>query len=470
MGDSVSGEETLCAHRARERGQTVLMVTFLILAMFGVLGLACDLGWAYYVRMSARASADAAALGSIEAAMQSAASGASITCGANGIACHSDPAACGNPPTSPPANNLDNGCLYAQANSFTASGNQNVTMQAGVSSTVPTAPGISNAQYWVSVRVSQRIPQLFSAVLGNSTLNVTARASAAVVPAYGGGCIYVLEPTGQNAFVSSGSANVHAPCGIYVNSSDDKAIQVTGGACVNASPAGIYVVGNDNGSDSCVAPAPAHTDSFSDPLAGLTEPTFPTSCDHTNESVSGSQTLTPGVYCGGITVSGGASATFNSGLYIMIGGGLVSSGTSNLSGTNVTFYNTACGSGYTHTTCPSGSGSYNGSYRPYVISGGGTGTLSAPVSGPYNNILLMQDRTVPIQSSQETVSGTSVATLIGVVYLPRSPLVYSGGSSTTSPNITLISWTLTFSGPSYLQSGLNGSTGGGTGARVAMVE
>ena len=457
-------QDRRCPRRTRDRGGVTLMMTFSILTITGMLGLAVDLGWGYYVHMSARAAADTAALGAVTAALQT---GASLNCGSKGVGCYSSPTACGNPPATPPADNVGTGCLYAMADGFTAGGNMNVTMQSSLTNTAPTVPGLSNIQYWVTARVTQRIPQLFSAVLGNTNLNVLAESTAAILPLYNGGCIYVLDPTDQNAFVASGSASVHAPCGIYVDSSNSKALQVTGGACLNATGASINVVGGDTGSNSCISPAPTlGASAVPDPLAGLQEPDFPTSCDHTNETVSGgSKTLSPGVYCGGITVSGGGNATFNPGTYIMVGGGLnASSSTSVIHGSDVTFYNTACSSG-----CPAGSGSYNGSYKPYVLSGGVTGTLSAPTSGMYNGVLLMQDRTLPIQSSQETVSGGSTANFTGAVYLPRSPLVYSGGSSSSSPSLTLISWTLTVSGPSYLKDGLGG-LGGGAGARVALIE
>ena len=44
------------------RGQALLSVTFALIAMCGLLGLAVDLGWAYFVKKSAQSSADAAAL------------------------------------------------------------------------------------------------------------------------------------------------------------------------------------------------------------------------------------------------------------------------------------------------------------------------------------------------------------------------------------------------------------------------
>jgi len=98
-------------------------------------------------------------------------------------------------------------------------------------------------------------------------------------------------------------------------------------------------------------------------------------CDHTSQvSVSGgpAQTLSPGVYCGGIAISGGANVTFSPGTYIINGGGLtVSGGTTTVNGNGLTFYNTGTAS----------------TFRPITLSGGGATTLSAPTSGPLNNML-----------------------------------------------------------------------------------
>ena len=242
------------------------MITLALVPLFGLVGLVTDIGYGHFISESAETAAQSAASA---AALAAVATGSQITCTTTGIACHATPAACNNPPTNPPANNIDNGCLYAQQHDFTATGRQNVTMQSGIGPGVPAAPGIASAQYWVTVRVSERIPQLFSALLGNLNLNVTKRASAAIV-GIGGGCIYVLEPTGANAFVVSGSGSVTAPCGIYVESSDPKAMQVSGGGCVTATGSVIDLVGNDTGSNSCISPAATTAvPSFPDPLALL---------------------------------------------------------------------------------------------------------------------------------------------------------------------------------------------------------
>src|SRR5690242_7752042 len=48
--------------RHSERGQSLVLVTFALFAMMGIIGLAVDLGWAFYIEKTAQAAADAAAL------------------------------------------------------------------------------------------------------------------------------------------------------------------------------------------------------------------------------------------------------------------------------------------------------------------------------------------------------------------------------------------------------------------------
>jgi Flp pilus assembly protein TadG len=463
--------KTMESGRKGERGQALLMVTLASVAMFGALGLAVDLGWAYYVRTSAATAADSAALAAVQWANDAIlSSGGTYTCGTNGIVCNTSATACPSSPGS--STSIGAGCLYAQANGFSASGNQNVTMQSNAGSTPPTATGITNVQYWVTARVSQRIPQLFSAILGKQHALVSARSTAAVVGGITGGCVYVLHPTAAGAMTVTGTATLTAPCGIWVNSNNTRALQVTGSACVNAGTSQIRVAGNYTGSNICISPSPTTgISSFPDPLASISRPSVPSTCTSTNLTISSSvRTLNPGTYCGGITISS-SIVTFNPGTYILVGGGLVaSSSTSSLTGANVMFYNTACGAGYSNTVCPTGSGSYSGVYRPFNISGGLTATLSAPTSGTYNNILFMQDRTVPIQTLVETLSGGTMGNFTGAFYVPRSPLSYAGGTVTASPSMALVSYTLNITGNAYVMNGLNGPGGGGTGQRLALVE
>jgi hypothetical protein len=60
----------------------------------------------------------------------------------------------------------------------TTGGRQNVTIAAGTG-TPPTVSGVA-ASYWVTTRITETLPQSFSAVLGNRIGTVSARATAIV--------------------------------------------------------------------------------------------------------------------------------------------------------------------------------------------------------------------------------------------------------------------------------------------------
>ena len=222
------------------------MVTVALVAMFGIVGLAVDLGWAYFIKKSAQNAADAAALAAVSAAL---AGGpiASMTCGGGTVTCAPTPIPC------PATGNLQNACLYAAQNGFSpATARQNVTVQASDAATAPTVTGCTptvqhpptapcvDTPYWVTVRVSEQIPQLFSAVLGNATATVTARATAAVAKVESIGSLILLnregeawiEDAGTNLYVG-GTPQVNVPGGILLSSADPvDAGKISGGGTV----------------------------------------------------------------------------------------------------------------------------------------------------------------------------------------------------------------------------------------------
>jgi hypothetical protein len=160
-------------------------------------------------------------------------------------------------------------------------------------------------------------------------------------------------------------------------------------------------------------------------LGYLTAPTVG-SCSQTNWSKSsGSWSLSPGVYCGGITLHSSAKATLAAGTYILLGGGLTSDGTSSLTGTAVTFYNT-----------------YDGShaYKPIFTQDNNTLTVSAPTSGAYEGILFFQDRSV-VSAAQNVIAG-GAAKLEGALYFPTTPLVFSSQSSVGAAYTIIVAKTI----------------------------
>lgn len=281
------------ANAFKRKGSVLIMVTVALVAMFGIMGLAVDLGWAYFVKKSAQSAADAAALAAVTAAV---AGGpvASMTCGGGTVTCAAVPIPC------PASGNLQIGCLYAAQNGFSpATAQQNVLIQASDAATAPTVSGCTptvqhpptapcvDTPYWVTVRVSQQIPQLFSSVLGNAMATVSARSTAAVALAEAIGSLILLnrendlwiETTGTNMF-HGGGPTVNVPGGIKLSSNSTSAGRIQGsgqvispfthvrtGGGVNVSGAGTWTAAPTNRPDG---------EGFYDPFRNRTQlPTNP---------------------------------------------------------------------------------------------------------------------------------------------------------------------------------------------------
>jgi len=202
---------------------------------------------------------------------------------AGGILCQGTPVPC------PSSGNLQNGCLYAQANGFTvaAGGRQNVTLASGLGPSAPTAPGVA-VEYWVTGRVSERIPQLFSAVLGNVESTASARATAAVVATVVEGSVRLLNrqndtsPLGTGVNLSAtGNASVISSGGILLASTYSSAGQLQGTSSVTAPYTLIRGAGNVDDPHGAWQTTPANQQpdgpSFLDPMRGFGQPPLTTS-------------------------------------------------------------------------------------------------------------------------------------------------------------------------------------------------
>jgi hypothetical protein len=428
----------------KRTGQALIMVTMSLIPMFGLLGLVVDVGWMEFVKKQAQTAADAAAMAAL-LQFQSTTFSTDFACGVNGVVCQA-PTSCN--PT--PNNYLHSGCLYAQLNGFSSSGNQYVTMQAGVG-VPPTAAGVNSSAYWVTARVNQSVPQLFSAVLGNPSGIVSARATAALSPARD--CIYVMDPSGSGALSMGGTPNLTSSCGVYINSNSATALNGNGTPTLRASE--IDIVGNYTFSGT-MQPYPPSTGiaQMSDPFAALPAPTVPAGCDYNNYQANGNRTLNPGVYCGGIDINN-SNATMNPGTYILKGGGLTTqSANSFLTGSGVTIYNT-----------------YDGShaYGPININANSTVSLTAPTTGTYSGVLLMEDRSITAGTYTDSFGGGSQQSFTGIIYAPKSNLNYSGNASSSAYTI-LVSWRLNMVGTSTINNDYSSLPTGNPIKITALVE
>jgi hypothetical protein len=271
------------------------MVTVSLLAMIGLVGLTVDLGWMYFVKKSAQAAADAAALGGTKWVLHNVSNGSDMyTCnmGSGALAC-ATASPCTNS-TGPAADSVSAACMSAAANGFSeggSGGRQGVKVDAGVTPTPPTVPGVTNAEYWVTVRVAQQVPQLFSAVFGNMSGTSAARATAMVANRIAPGSIYSLnrenDPVpnvGVNIDVQ-GNSTIDASGAIYMASAANGA-----GLSEYAGSAGgtADVIGSEidiRGGGTVDNPGNFHPtpqnglpdgDPFQDPMRGKGQPPAPT--------------------------------------------------------------------------------------------------------------------------------------------------------------------------------------------------
>jgi hypothetical protein len=190
-----------------------------------------------------------------------------------------------------------------------------------------------------------------------------------------------------------------------VNSSDPNAFS-QGGAQIQTDS--LDVVGGYSGGG--ISGGTVHTGVQPEPDPFRTFP-VPKACDYPVRSTSpltlsgGTTTLQPGVYQGGIQISGQAEVILGPGVYVLDGGGLQVAGQANLKGDGVLFYNTGS---------PAGG---------IDLSGQGTVSLTPPTSGPYQGMTLFQDR-----GATETVkiTGNGSLNVTGVVYAPAAEVFLAG--------------------------------------------
>ncbi|MCU1339144.1 MAG: hypothetical protein JWO19_4725 [Bryobacterales bacterium] len=241
-------------------GQAIVLVTLGLMAMCGMMGLAVDMGWSFFVHKEAQTAADAAALGAVQEAMKrmggTGASVSAFTCTAGGTAsnqaqCQTTAIGCGSVVAT---SNLNNGCQYAKKNGFDwTTSRQNVTVQSNdgnAANLPPTAPGVVNLTYWVTVRTVQTVPQLFSAVVSRTEGTVSAVATAAIAASVGPGQFYGMNRngdctgwTGAGGVLSAGSN-----CGVdYLGAPGKSATTACGSGKANlCAPAGIILSSNCN--------------------------------------------------------------------------------------------------------------------------------------------------------------------------------------------------------------------------------
>jgi hypothetical protein len=427
-----------------EEGQSIVLVVLAMgIFLFGAVGLGFDGSHLYTQRQRAQLAADAAA----QAGMLSIFRGTSTSTA--GYTCTTSD-------TKTP-------CVYARHDGFGGASTDTVTVSFPATST---APGVSFASGFPSsiihVEVLRHVNTFLMGMLGITSTDVKAYATAAIVSVKSPIPIVVLHPTMSSAFDMRGTVNV-VICGgpsksIQVNSTSSTASTTSGNSgsvdLSHAGPPGTCASGN--GADFGITGGPTAAPSFPfvpganghyvpnasvfpDPLIGVTPPSAPAVAGSRTPLATGSTfpgssdtcpawaaphdctVLKPGLYTSGIPLAN-TTAIFEPGLYYLQGStGLQCGANCNiltgtipdgLSGTNTGWDGTQAGGGVMF---------YNTGTGTFNIGANGSVSLIGSKSGtPYDGILLFEDPTAAGNngpSGSHSLGGGGNMTLYGTIYL-----------------------------------------------------
>jgi hypothetical protein len=219
---------------------------------------------------------------------------------------------------------------------------------------------------------------------------------------------------------------------VSINSTNPNALDVNNSGQLNTQGGGIAIAGGWTGNKTPTPTPSSGAPLFENPLKDLTMPTVG-ACDHTSKViVSGTMTLSPGVYCGGIEVTTGERANLESGLYIINGGGITVGNSGQFYGDEITLINTFDG---THP------------YAPFDFGTGCKAKLTAPTSGDWKGILMFQDPAAPANVVNTFACASDESPeLTGTIYFPTQTFFFDGSNTSTEIMGTVIAKNVVVSG------------------------
>ncbi|TYL70882.1 pilus assembly protein TadG-related protein [Bradyrhizobium cytisi] len=416
------------------RGSAAFATVVALVPLIGVMALGGEAGSWYVTRQRAQSAADAAAYS-----------------GALRLACDSAP----QPGTT--CNNTQTydyrGKQVAAQNSFCNSGDTGysgstcaTSLPQGVSKSVQMASWSAGGATFVQATVSQQQPAYLAQLLGLSTINVNATAIAKIDSLAKPPCVLALK----DPVTFQGSPTVSSPtCGISSNSTADNAIGFKGNSGIQVN-APSYTVGgcSQTGGSQCTN-VKTYQQPIPDPLSGLATAigALKVPSDFPNKSCGGSTIVS---YEAGacVNTSGNPSlpAAVNGTISITgtyyITGNLRINGSPTITGTATLIF------------FKGGSLSITGNptiQLTAVKSPSGPSALSATAKYLLKDVLIYDDETT---SGGVSITGSSSSYFNGTVYVPNSPVTYSGNSTNgpTSGCYQVIAYAVKFQGNTTLDN------------------
>lgn len=314
-----------------------------------------------------------------------------------------------------------------------------------VTVTYPTISGFFVGGKYVKVEVTKRIGTTFASFIGQDSATIRSQAIGGMAPS--NICLAVLDTTGTSLSVKSGTLTTNN-CGIAVNSTSANAVETPSNGDISASS--LSVAGGPstkpNGITGDYSPA---SPQIPDPLGYLAMPPVgPCNGAYGAYQNYAGATLSPGVYCGGIGIDH-STVTFNPGLYILAGGGLLLKHAT-VRGTGVTFVNT---------NAPVANGGAS-NYAPFDFDVNTDAQFHAMTTGSLAGILFYQDRAagLPNVSYTNFIGSSSAVTYDGTVYIPTQAVSTKSNSALTINGGLVVGSVKITTGQAILA--INGAAGG----------
>jgi hypothetical protein len=433
------------------RGSAAFATVIALVPLIGAVALGAEAGSWYVTKQHAQNAADAAAY---SGALRLACSIAVQT----GVACTD-------------TQTVDyRGKEFAAQNAFCNAGDTSypgstcaTSLPSGTSQTVQIAVLTSwngSSGNFVQATVSQQQRAYLAAVLGLSTVNIGATAIAEVDAVKKPPCVLALK----DSLSFQGSPTVSSPnCGIASDSSNTNAISFTGNNGINLN-APSYTVGgcSQTGGSQCTN-VHTYADFIPDPLSGLNAAisSLKTS-DFPDGACPAPSTTTPlpaygapkQCYYDGFSFQNNQTYTLN-GVYFFADGQINIQGNTTITGTATLillppkFVNSS-----------DKGASLNVTGNPTIQLTAPSSVLSTQVPAPLASSTvtkLMTDLLIydPEAWSKQgvNITGSSSSYFNGTVYVPNTPVTYSGNSSASAPNpgcYQIIAYAVTFSGNTNL--------------------
>jgi hypothetical protein len=395
-------------HTKKRRAMVAVLVALCLTVLASFVAIAIDGGMLQHTQRITQATADAAALAAAEDLYANWRIGLGL-----------DP----------------NGTAKAKALAVAAAnGSSNDLVNSKVTVNIPPLSGpFTGKAGYAEVIVENYLTRGFSSIWGGDKLTVRSRAVAIGqwLPSRNG--IIVLDPSSPGSLTDNGGGTISVVgADILVDSNSPSAATATGGGSVSAP--NFWVTGvpgiSTSGSGTFNGNIFANQVPTPDPLAYLPEPDPTTMVLQSNNPTHASslQTLNlqPGVYKGGIQVTGQASLNMAPGIYYMDGGGFSFTGQGNLNAVGVMIF-------------------MNPKSNSDNINIGGTGQIifSPPTSGIYQGIALWQERS---STNTVTIAGGGSSQITGTFYAQHGTLSVSGGGTQDVLGSQYISYDVTLGG------------------------